>query len=273
MGIAPLGRGLLLPGSGIAVITEGELYGERPPGRRKRRRVRDPEQILSDLTDLHPGSPIVHVDHGVGRYLGLTTMTIDALAMEFLTVEYAGGDLLHVPVTSLHQVSRYTGTAPEDAPLHRLGSDRWEKARRKAAARIRDVAAELLELYARRAARQTVRPPATQHDYAVFAAGFPYEPTEDQGRAIDAVVKDLRSDKPMDRLVCGDVGFGKTEVALRGLSCPCRRGGRWRCSCPRPCWPSNTSRPSVTALPTGQSPWKCCPASAQSRKPARLYKA
>jgi len=215
VGIAPVSEGLLLPNANLTIITERELYGERPRGRRRQRRVRDPEQILSDLTDLHPGSPIVHVDHGVGRYRGLTTLTIDGMPMEFLTLEYAGGDLLHVPVASLHMVSRYTGTSPEEAPLHRLGSDQWDKARRKAAARIRDVAAELLELYAKRAARQTTRAAATRHDYAAFAAGFPFEPTEDQARAIDAVVGDLTSGKPMDRLVCGDVGFGKTEVALR----------------------------------------------------------
>jgi transcription-repair coupling factor (superfamily II helicase) len=215
VGVAPLSQGLLLRDAGIAIITERELYGERPRGRRRQRRVRDPEQILSDLTDLHPGAPIVHVDHGVGRYRGLTTLTIDGMPTEFLTLEYAGGDLLHVPVASLHMVSRYTGTSAEEAPLHRLGSDQWDKARRKAAARIRDVAAELLELYAKRAARQAVRAPGTQHDYAAFAAGFPFEPTEDQAKAIDAVVSDLTSGRPMDRLVCGDVGFGKTEVALR----------------------------------------------------------
>jgi len=213
--IAPLSQGLLLRDAGIAIITERELFGERPRSRRRQRRVRDPEQILSDLTDLHPGAPIVHVDHGVGRYRGLTTMTIDEMPLEFLTLEYAGGDLLHVPVASLHMVSRYTGTSAEDAPLHKLGSDQWDKARRKAAARIRDVAAELLELYARRAARQTTRPAQAQHDYAAFAAGFPFELTDDQASAIDAVVSDLSSGKPMDRLVCGDVGFGKTEVALR----------------------------------------------------------
>jgi transcription-repair coupling factor (superfamily II helicase) len=215
VGLAPLARGFLLPSAGIAVITEGELFGDRPRGRRRQRRVRDPEQILSDLTDLHPGAPIVHVDHGVGRYRGLTTLVIDDMPTEFLTLEYAGGDLLHVPVASLHMVARYTGTSAEQAPLHRLGSDQWDKARRKAAARVRDVAAELLELYAKRAARRTERTAATRHDYAAFAAGFPFEPTEDQARAIEAVVDDLTSGKPMDRLVCGDVGFGKTEVALR----------------------------------------------------------
>ncbi|MEO7385484.1 MAG: transcription-repair coupling factor [Gammaproteobacteria bacterium] len=226
VGVAPIGQGLFLRGAGLAIVTERELYGERPRGRRRQRRVRDPEQILSDLTDLHAGSPIVHVDHGVGRYRGLTTLTIDGMLMEFLTLEYAGGDLLHVPVASLHMVARYTGTSPEEAPLHRLGGDQWDKARRKAAARIRDVAAELLELYAKRAARQTVRAAAPQHDYAAFAAGFPFEPTEDQGRAIDAVVSDLSSGRPMDRLVCGDVGFGKTEVALRAAFMAVSSGGQ-----------------------------------------------
>ena len=215
LSVAPLEQGLLLESAGIAIITERELFGERTRSRRRQRRVRDPEQILSDLTDLLVGAPIVHVDHGVGRYRGLTTITIDEMPTEFLTVEYAGGDLLHVPVASLHMISRYTGGSAEEAPLHRLGSDQWEKARRKAAEKIRDVAAELLELYAQRAARKTIRSAETQSDYAAFAAAFPFEPTEDQATAIEAVIRDLRSDSPMDRLVCGDVGFGKTEVALR----------------------------------------------------------
>ena len=215
LAVAPLEQGLLLESAGIAVITERELFGERTRSRRRQRRVRDPEQILSDLTDLLVGAPIVHVDHGVGRYRGLTTITIDEMPTEFLTVEYAGGDLLHVPVASLHMISRYTGGSAEEAPLHRLGSDQWDKARRKAAAKIRDVAAELLELYAQRAARKSIRSAEIQNDYAAFAAAFPFEPTEDQATAIEAVIKDLRSDSPMDRLVCGDVGFGKTEVALR----------------------------------------------------------
>jgi transcription-repair coupling factor (superfamily II helicase) len=215
LSVAPLERGLLLRAAGLAIITENELVGDRARSRKRRRRVRDPEQILADLTDLHVGSPIVHAEHGVGRYRGLTTMTIDGLALEFLTLEYAGGDLLHVPVASLHVISRYTGSAADDAPLHRLGTDQWDKVRRRAAARIRDVAAELLELYAKRAARMTTRPKPALGDYAAFAAGFPFEPTEDQATAIDAVVSDLGSGRPMDRLVCGDVGFGKTEVALR----------------------------------------------------------
>lgn len=215
LGVAPLEQGLLLDNAGMAIITERELFGERTRSRRRQRRVRDPEQILSDLTDLLVGAPIVHIDHGVGRYCGLTTITIDAMPTEFLTVEYAGGDLLHVPVASLHMISRYTGGSAEEAPLHRLGGDQWDKAKRRAAAKVRDVAAELLELYAQRAARRTLRSPETPNDYAAFAAAFPFEPTEDQATAIEAVINDLRSDRPMDRLVCGDVGFGKTEVALR----------------------------------------------------------
>jgi transcription-repair coupling factor (superfamily II helicase) len=213
--VGPLAGGALLVDPALAIFTEQELYGASPGARRTKRRARDPEQILRDLTDLRPGAPIVHVAHGVGRYRGLTTLVIDGMPTEFLTLSYAGGDLVHVPVASLHLVSRYTGAGEEDAPLHRLGTDQWEKARRKAAERIRDVAAELLELYARRAARKAERPAATQHDYQAFAATFPFELTEDQARAIDAVRADFASDRPMDRLVCGDVGFGKTEVALR----------------------------------------------------------
>jgi transcription-repair coupling factor (superfamily II helicase) len=213
--VAPLAQGVILPQAGLAILTERELFGERARPRRRQRRARDPEQIISDLTDLHAGDPIVHVDHGVGRYRGLTTIDIDGMPTEFVTITYAGGDLLHVPVASLHLVSRYTGASADEAPLHRLGSDQWEKAKRRTAARIRDVAAELLEIYAKRAARQIARTPGGDHDYAAFAAGFPFEPTEDQAAAFAAVAGDMASGRPMDRLVCGDVGFGKTEVALR----------------------------------------------------------
>jgi transcription-repair coupling factor (superfamily II helicase) len=215
LAVAPLAQGVVLPPARLAILTERELFGERARPRRRQRRARDPEQIISDLTDLHSGDPVVHVDHGVGRYRGLTTIDIDGMPTEFVTITYAGGDLLHVPVASLHLVSRYSGASAEEAPLHRLGSDQWDKVRRRAAARIRDVAAELLEIYAKRAARQIARAPGGRHDYAAFAAGFPFEPTEDQAAAFAAVAADMASGKPMDRLVCGDVGFGKTEVALR----------------------------------------------------------
>ncbi len=213
--VAPLDKGAVLTGSGITILSEQELFGLKPKRRRRHRRVQTPEALISDLTSLLPGAPVVHAEHGVGRYVGLTTLTIDDLQTEFVTLEYAGGDRLHVPVASLHLISRYTGAGPEHAPLHRLGSDQWARARNKAAEKIRDVAAELLELYARRAARAGHRYHIDPGDCERFAAGFPFTVTDDQGRAIDEVTADLASSNPMDRLVCGDVGFGKTEVALR----------------------------------------------------------
>jgi len=213
--IAPLDKGMVLTRPDIAIITELELFGDRPKRRRRHRRVQDPEALISDLTDLRPGAPVVHAEHGIGRYVGLTNLAIDDTPTEFLTLEYAGGDRLHVPVAALHLVSRYTGAAPEQAPLHRLGSDQWSKARRKAAEKIRDVAAELLELYSKRAARAGYSYRLDPVELERFADGFPFEPTEDQSKAIDEVVGDLVATNPMDRLVCGDVGFGKTEVALR----------------------------------------------------------
>jgi transcription-repair coupling factor (superfamily II helicase) len=212
---APLDKGFVLADGSFALLTEAELLGEQPKRRRRQRRVQDPESLINDLTDLRPGAPVVHADHGVGRYVGLTHLDIDAALTEFVTLEYAGGDLLHVPVSALHLISRYTGAAPEHAPLHRLGTDQWARAKRRAADKIRDVAAELLELYARRAARLGHPARLDEHDYEAFAAGFPFTLTDDQAQAVDAVLADLTSSSPMDRLVCGDVGFGKTEVALR----------------------------------------------------------
>ncbi len=208
--------GLLLPESGVALITEEQLYGERARQERRRRRAeRDPEQILRDLRDLTAGAPVVHEDHGVGRYRGLTVLDVDGQPHEFLIIEYADGDKLYVPVTALARVTRYTGAPSESAPLHKLGGAEWQKARRRAAERIRDVAAELLDLYARRAAREGTALVPSERDYAAFAAAFPFEETHDQAEAISAVLADLAKPKPMDRVVCGDVGFGKTEVALR----------------------------------------------------------
>jgi len=211
----PLRQGVLLPAAGLALLTERELFGETARRRKRQQRGRDPAQIIADLTDLHAGDPIVHIDHGVGRYIGLTTMTIENLPTEFLTLEYAGGDRIHVPVSSLHRISRYTGASADAAPLHKLGTDQWEKARRKAAEKLHDVAAELLELYAQRANRKRQRSELSLMDYEAFASGFRFEATEDQARAISEVLADLTREQPMDRLVCGDVGFGKTEVALR----------------------------------------------------------
>jgi transcription-repair coupling factor (superfamily II helicase) len=214
--VAPLEQGLWLAQSGIALITETQLYGERVRQERRRRKTsQDPDQIIRNLTELHEGSPVVHEDHGVGRYLGLQTLEVGGQTTEFLTLEYAKGDKLYVPVSSLHLISRYAGASPEQAPLHRLGSDQWEKIKRKAAKKIRDVAAELLEIYARRAARQGIAFPTPEAEYEAFAADFEFEETPDQQQAIEAVLQDMTSEQPMDRVVCGDVGFGKTEVAMR----------------------------------------------------------
>jgi len=214
--VAPLDQGLLLEQPRLAVIAEPQLYGEQVMQRRRRKTTqRDTDAIVRSLAELDVGAPVVHEDHGVGRYLGLQTLSVGDVEAEFLTLEYAGGDKLYVPVASLHLISRYTGAAPEAAPLHKLGSGHWERAKRKASEKVRDVAAELLDIYARRAARQGFAYRVEEEPYRAFAAGFPFEETPDQQAAIDAVVEDMRAVQPMDRLVCGDVGFGKTEVAMR----------------------------------------------------------
>jgi transcription-repair coupling factor (superfamily II helicase) len=211
-----LDDGLNLPDASIRIVTAEQLGLERPRQQsRRRRRARDPEAIIRELSDLQIGAPVVHEQHGVGRYQGLTTLDVDGVETEFLLLEYAEGDKLYVPVQSLHLVTRYSGASPEQAPLHRLGSDQWQKAKRKAAQKARDVAAELLNIYAQRAARKGTLIECPDSDYLRFAAEFPFEETEDQQEAIDAVIADMASGKPMDRIVCGDVGFGKTEVALR----------------------------------------------------------
>jgi transcription-repair coupling factor (superfamily II helicase) len=214
--VAPLEDGVLLTDAKIAIISEHQLFGDRPKQRRRSRRSeRDPETIIRQLNDLEMGSPVVHEQFGVGRYQGLVTLETGGISAEFLMLEYADGDKLYVPVHALDLISRYTGASPENAPLHRLGSDQWARAKKRAIERIRDVAAELLDIYARRAARPGQRLRWSEADYRAFESGFPYEPTDDQQQAIDEVLADLASQRPMDRIVCGDVGFGKTEVALR----------------------------------------------------------
>lgn len=214
--VAPLEQGAQLDDPPIGVIAESQLFGERAQQRRLRRRAqRDPDSIIRDLTELTEAAPVVHEEHGVGRYTGLQKLTVNGIEAEFIMLEYAGSDKLYVPVTSLDLISRYTGVDPEHAPLHKLGSGQWEKARRKAAQRVHDVAAELLDLYARRAAREGVSQAIDDEAYQAFVQGFPFEETPGQEDAIEAVLADLKSSKPMDRLVCGDAGFGKTEVALR----------------------------------------------------------
>ncbi|EIM00584.1 transcription-repair coupling factor [Rhodanobacter thiooxydans] len=217
--IAPLEQGFALTKPVLTVLTERELYGERVRSERERKRrrgaARDPEAIIRDLTELTSGAPIVHVDHGVGRYQGLVSMDVGGMDGEFLVIEYAKGDKLYVPVAQLGLVSRYSGTAPELAPLHSLGGDAWERARRKAAEKVRDVAAELLAIYAQRQARGGESMPIDRQLVEEFGSTFPFEETPDQETAIEAVLADLAAPRAMDRVICGDVGFGKTEVALR----------------------------------------------------------
>jgi transcription-repair coupling factor (superfamily II helicase) len=217
MTYAPLAAGFLLPDEKLAVITEAELYpGQVRQARRRDARARtSAEGMVRDLAEVKPGDPVVHSQHGIARYLGLVTLDLGEGEMEFLHLEYEGGDKLYVPVSQLHVISRYTGAAPESAPLHRLGSGQWEKAKRKAARQVRDTAAELLDLYAKRLARQGYAFPLRMQEYEAFAATFPFEETLDQSEAIQAVIVDMTLGRPMDRLVCGDVGFGKTEVAMR----------------------------------------------------------
>ncbi len=212
--IAPLDEGLLL--DELALIAESPLFGQRVMQRRRREKTRDGgDNVIKNLAELREGAPVVHIDHGVGRYLGLITLEIDGQAAEFLALIYAEEAKLYVPVASLHLIARYTGSDDALAPLHRLGSETWQKAKRKAAEQVRDVAAELLDIYARRAAREGYAFADPKADYATFSAGFPFEETPDQQAAIEAVHDDMLAAKPMDRLICGDVGFGKTEVAMR----------------------------------------------------------
>nr|WP_202416711.1 transcription-repair coupling factor [Duganella qianjiadongensis] len=219
LGVAPLHAGFELstPDEHLIFITETELYAGsgRRVGKKKQEAVTQVESMVRDLSELKIGDPVVHINHGIGRYMGLTSMDLGEGETEFLHLEYAKDTKLYVPVSQLHVISRYSGASPDDAPLHSLGSGQWEKAKRKAAEQVRDTAAELLNLYARRALRQGHAFEYSAHDYERFADSFGFDETPDQQEAINNVLRDMTSGKPMDRLVCGDVGFGKTEVALR----------------------------------------------------------
>ena len=222
LSVAPLHTGFIDAPAKLAFITESELYATHVHGRRERESRKSStstDNLLRDLSEIKPGDPVVHEQHGIGRYLGLVSMDVGegepGEMSEFLALEYDGGDKLYVPVSQLYLIGRYSGGAPESAPLHKLGSSQWDKAKRKAMQQVRDTAAELLNLYAQRAAREGHQFTLQQHDYEAFAEGFGFEETPDQAAAIKAVIGDLTSGKPMDRLICGDVGFGKTEVALR----------------------------------------------------------
>jgi len=214
--VAPEVRGLGLRDPQLMLLAEGQLFGTRARQERRRRRAAaDPATILRDLQSLEPGAPVVHSEYGVGRYQGLEVMEIGGHPGEFLVLEYRDGDRLYVPVHALHLVNRYAGGSPEGAPLHKLGTEQWARAARRAAAAVRDVAAELLDLHARRAAHQAPVLRAGELEYQTFANGFPFEETADQSEAIARVLADLDRPVPMDRIICGDVGFGKTEVAMR----------------------------------------------------------
>jgi transcription-repair coupling factor (superfamily II helicase) len=215
--VGPLHDGFSIVSTGLTVITETELFAGsgRSAGRGKREAQTNVDAIIRDLSELKLGDPVVHTQHGIGRYEGLITLDLGDGPAEFLHLVYAGDAVLYVPVAQLHVIGRYSGASPENAPLHQLGSGQWEKAKRKAAEKARDTAAELLNLYARRALRQGHAFKFKASDYEMFADGFGFDETPDQLAAVHHVVQDMISDKPMDRLICGDVGFGKTEVALR----------------------------------------------------------
>jgi len=212
-----LENGMTLTSQGFAIVTENQLFGERAVQRRRRkyRKTRDAESTIQSLADLQLGAAVVHEDHGVGRYQGLKTLTISEIATEFLCIEYANQDKLYVPVSSLHLISRYAGASEDNAPLHRLGSEQWQRSRKKAQQKIHDIAVELLDIQARREAMQGFAHQVTLDEYQQFASEFPFEETPDQETSIEAVIEDMQAPRPMDRIVCGDVGFGKTEVCMR----------------------------------------------------------
>lgn len=200
----------------ISIIVESQLFGEQAiPQRRSSQKSINPDLIIKDMAELSIGAPVVHLDFGVGRYQGMEYIETGGVTNEFIILHYAGGDKIYVPVTSLHMISRYTGSDSEHAPLHRLGSEQWQKEKKKAAEKIHDVAIELLELYAKREAKPGFVYDIDHSEYQRFASGFPFTETADQTQAIEHIIQDLRSPRPMDRLICGDVGFGKTEVAMR----------------------------------------------------------
>lgn len=214
--VSPINTGSELVDADISVIVESQFFGESRAGQqRQRQKPTDQSAIFRDLAELTEGSAVVHIEFGVGRYRGLQTFEHDGVKNEFLVLTYAGEDKVYVPVTSLHCISRYTGSDTEHAPLHRLGSDQWEKEKKSAREKVHDVAVELLALYAARAATQGFSHQCPEEEYLRFTEAFPFEETADQHQAIQAILKDMSSLKPMDRLICGDVGFGKTEVAMR----------------------------------------------------------
>ncbi|MGC9403440.1 transcription-repair coupling factor [Vibrio genomosp. F10 str. 9ZC157] len=202
--------------SNIAFICESDLLGDRViQRRRKDRKTTNSDSVIRNLAELKTGQPVVHIDHGIGRYIGLQTLEAGGMITEYVTLEYQNDAKLYVPVASLNLIGRYSGGAEESAPLHKLGGEAWQKARKRAAEKVRDVAAELLDVYAKRELKPGYKFVLDRGQYATFKSGFPFEETDDQATAINAVMSDMCQAKAMDRLVCGDVGFGKTEVAMR----------------------------------------------------------
>ncbi len=234
--VATLGTGFEIPAQGLIFLTENDLYpghgGTARRGKRDQERASNVEAMVRDLSELREGDPVVHAQHGIGRYHGLVNMDMGEGEMEFLYLEYGNKTTLYVPVSQLHVIARYSGTDPDSAPLHLLGSGQWEKARKKAAQQVRDTAAELLDLYAKRAAREGFAFKLPLGDYELFAEGFGFDETADQAAAIQCVIEDMTSGRPMDRLVCGDVGFGKTEVALRAAFLAIANGKQVALLCP-----------------------------------------
>lgn len=214
--VAPLEEGSELDDAKISIITESQIFGEQyTPTRRTQQKGVDPNLIIRDLVELHIGSPVVHLQFGVGRYQGLETIQTNGINNEFLKIVYARDDKIYVPVTSLHMISRYSGADSDHAPLHQLGSDQFAREKKKAEEKIHDVAIELLEIYAKRAAKEGKSAVCPENEYLQFASDFPFSETDDQKSAIEAIRQDMAAPRPMDRLICGDVGFGKTEVAIR----------------------------------------------------------
>ncbi|MEO1866872.1 MAG: transcription-repair coupling factor [Methylococcales bacterium] len=215
--VAPIDHGLNLASSSLAIITESQLLGSKVQQRRRRKKssARELENVVSNLNELSLGSPVVHQDHGVGRYLGLQILELNGIAAEFLALEYAGNDKIYVPVSSLHLIGRYTGMNVDSAPLHKLGGEQWRKAKKKAIVKVRDVATELLDIQVKRSLNKGFSFVCQLEDYHAFSAAFPFEETPDQLTTIESILEDMAKSQPMDRVVCGDVGFGKTEVAMR----------------------------------------------------------
>ena len=234
--VASLGTGFEIPVQGLIFLTENDLYpghgGTARRGKRDQERASNVEAMVRDLSELREGDPVVHAQHGIGRYHGLVNMDMGEGEMEFLYLEYGNKTTLYVPVSQLHVIARYSGSDPDSAPLHLLGSGQWEKARKKAAQQVRDTAAELLDLYAKRAAREGFAFKLPLGDYDLFSEGFGFDETADQAAAIQCVIEDMTSGRPMDRLVCGDVGFGKTEVALRAAFLAIANGKQVALLCP-----------------------------------------